>query len=393
MEEFQSDEVVAWSNKQNELTEKYLESSDFVNIQNKLTQAFSSEYFSMSYFNKKSETYFYNSGREQHNLFILKGDESEVLLDPNKWSEDQTINLDKAVISPNKEFLAYSVSDGGVDWRTIKIIALQTSEKIAEINEVKFSEIKWSADSTKIFYNKYPKPAPSKRLSQQSYNAALFYFDLSTLDEAEIKTFFSEIGTFLSLRDINPIVGSFEGSLLAYSLGISNWHKKNSFCSNCGHKTIITKAGHQRNCLNKKCLNIHFPRTDPAVIMLIYNDDKILLGRQKVWPSGMYSTLAGFVETGETIENAVRREVFEEAGIKIKNIQYHSSQPWPFPASVMLGFYAEASSTKIKLDENEVEDVQWFSRKEVINFTHQNKFLPRKISIARRLIDDWINKV
>ena len=190
MEEFQSDEVVSWSNKQNELTEKYLESSDFVNIQNKLTQAFSSEYFSMSYFNKKSETYFYNSGREQHNLFILKGDESEVLLDPNKWSEDQTINLDKAVISPNKQFLAYSVSDGGVDWRTIKIIDLQTNEKIAEINEVKFSEIKWSADSTKIFYNKYPKPAPSKRLSQQSYNAALYYFDLSTLDE---NLFFGEI--------------------------------------------------------------------------------------------------------------------------------------------------------------------------------------------------------
>ena len=217
--------------------------------------------------------------------------------------------------------------------------------------------------------------------------------DFSILDEVEIKTFFSNIGTFLSLRDINPIVSSFEGSLLAYSLGVSNWHNKNSFCSNCGHKTIITKAGHQRNCLNEKCLNIHFPRTDPAVIMLIYKDDKILLGRQKVWPSGMYSTLAGFVETGETIENAVRREVLEEAGIKIKNIQYHSSQPWPFPASIMLGFYAEASTTKITLDENEVEDVQWFSRKEVINFSHQNKFLPRKISIARRLIDDWINEI
>ena len=132
--------------------------------------------------------------------------------------------------------------------------------------------------------------------------------DFSILEEVEIKTLFSEIGKFLSLRDINPIVGSFEGSLLAYSLGISNWHKKNSFCSNCGHKTIITKAGHQRNCLNEQCLNIHFPRTDPAVIMLIYKDDKILLGRQKVWPSGMYSTLAGFVETGETIENAVREK-------------------------------------------------------------------------------------
>ena len=101
--------------------------------------------------------------------------------------------------------------------------------------------------------------------------------DFSILEEVEIKTLFSEIGKFLSLRDINPVVGSFESSLLAYSLGISNWHKKNSFCSNCGHKTIITKAGHQRNCLNEKCLNIHFPRTDPAVIMLIYKDDKILL--------------------------------------------------------------------------------------------------------------------
>ena len=164
-----------------------------------------------------------------------------------------------------------------------------------------------------------------------------------------------------------------------YAIASREISKAEDFC----HKFSITKAYDDYNKLI----------SDPAVIMLIYKDDKILLGRQKVWPSGMYSTLAGFVETGETIENAVRREVLEEAGIKIKNIQYHSSQPWPFPASIMLGFYAEASSTKIKLDANEVEDVQWFSRKEVINFSHQNKFLPRKISIARRLIDDWINEV
>ena len=270
-------------------------------------------------------------------------------------------------------------------WRSLNLFSLKPDD-LSQPVFLAFNDLK----------NFSPQNYVKTFLGSDIVNRKNRYFisiDFSILNEVEIKTLFNKIGAFLSLRDINPIVGSFEGSLLAYSLGISNWHKKNSFCSNCGHKTIITKAGHQRNCLNEQCLNIHFPRTDPAVIMLIYKDDKILLGRQKVWPSGMYSTLAGFVETGETIENAVRREVLEEAGIKIKNIQYHSSQPWPFPASIMLGFYAEASSSKITLDENEVEDVQWFSRKEVINFTHQNKFLPRKISIARRLIDDWINKV
>ena len=269
-------------------------------------------------------------------------------------------------------------------WRSLNLFSLKPDD-LSQPVFLEFNDLK----------NFSPENYVKTFLGSDIVNRKNRYFisiDFSILNEVEIKTLFNKIGAFLSLRDINPIVGSFEGSLLAYSLGISNWHKKNSFCSNCGHKTIITKAGHQRNCLNEQCLNIHFPRTDPAVIMLIYKDDKILLGRQKVWPSGMYSTLAGFVETGETIENAVRREVLEEAGIKIKNIQYHSSQPWPFPASIMLGFYAEASSTKIKLDENEVEDVQWFSRKEVINFSHQNKFLPRKISIARRLIDDWINE-
>ena len=269
-------------------------------------------------------------------------------------------------------------------WRSLNLFSLKPDD-LSQPVFLEFNDLK----------NFSPENYVKTFLGSDIVNRKNRYFisiDFSILNEVEIKTLFNKIGAFLSLRDINPIVGSFEGSLLAYSLGISNWHKKNSFCSNCGHKTMITNAGHQRNCLNEQCLNIHFPRTDPAVIMLIYKDDKILLGRQKVWPSGMYSTLAGFVETGETIENAVRREVLEEAGIKIKNIQYHSSQPWPFPASIMLGFYAEASSTKIILDKNEVEDVQWFSRKEVINFSHQNKFLPRKISIARRLIDDWINE-
>ena len=166
----------------------------------------------------------------------------------------------------------------------------------------------------------------------------------------------------------------------------------NNYCSNCGNETTILKAGHQRNCLNKNCLLEHFPRTDPAVIMLVHHENKALLGRQKIWPQGMYSTLAGFVEPGETLEHAVAREVFEEAGILIKNIQYHSSQPWPFPSSLMVGFDAEAKSTDIKINKNEIEDANWFSKEEIFNFSDQNKFLPRKISIARKLIDDWMKK-
>jgi len=216
--------------------------------------------------------------------------------------------------------------------------------------------------------------------------------DFSNFSEIEVNSIFSQYGKFYDLKDVSPLIDVESGSILAYSNGINNWHKKHSFCSNCGKKTTISKAGHQRNCLNKNCLLEHFPRTDPAVIMLVYHGNKTLLGRQKIWPEGMYSTLAGFVEPGETLENAVAREVFEEAGILIKNIQYHSSQPWPFPSSLMVGFYAEAKSTDIKINKNEIEDVNWFSKEEMLYFSDQGKFLPREISISRRLIDDWINK-
>jgi len=124
--------------------------------------------------------------------------------------------------------------------------------------------------------------------------------------------------------------------------------------------------------------------------MLVKDDERVLLGRQKVWPDGLYSTLAGFVEPGETIEHAVAREVYEEAGIIVKNIIYQYSQPWPFPCSLMLGFTAEASTKSIKLNDAELEDAQWFTRNEMLNFEVQGNSLPRKVSVSRRLIDDWL---
>ncbi len=216
--------------------------------------------------------------------------------------------------------------------------------------------------------------------------------DISSLEEDEATNKLAPWGKFADLREIGALIGGIEGSILAYARGIIFWHSRNGYCGVCGKATIATKGGHQRNCTKKGCACLHFPRTDPAVIMLVKDGDRVFLGRQKIWPAGLYSTLAGFVEPGETIEHAVAREVYEEAGIIVKDITYQHSQPWPFPSSLMLGFTAEACTKKINLNDAELEDAKWFTRSEMLNFEEQEKFLPRKVSVSRRLIDDWLYK-
>ena len=197
---------------------------------------------------------------------------------------------------------------------------------------------------------------------------------------------------YFDLRTLNPLLNNKDLRFLTTSRGLSYWHNKNKYCGICGHKTQMTDYGHARSCTNKICNNKNFPRLDPAVIMLITYKDYCLLGRQKIWPIGMHSTLAGFVEHGETIEEAVKRETYEETGVKIKNIKYKYSQPWPFPSSLMLGFQAEASSKKLKIDYSELEKAEWFSKKFILSSPENETFkLPGKISIARRLIIDWLN--
>ena len=148
-----------------------------------------------------------------------------------------------------------------------------------------------------------------------------------------------------------------------------------------------------RRCTNPACNTMHFPRTDPAVIMLVTDGDRALLGRNKNFPlPGMYSTLAGFVEPGESLEDAVAREVREESGIEVAAVHYPSSQPWPFPANIMLGFHAEARTTEITIDYGELEDARWFTRDWLMSHTDDDNFrLPRLDSIARRLIEDWLH--
>lgn len=198
---------------------------------------------------------------------------------------------------------------------------------------------------------------------------------------------------FTDLRRVGPLLARPDGALLAYARGIVHWHGRHRFCGVCGSPTRSEEGGHVRRCTDPACNAQHFPRTDPAVIMLVTDGDRALLGRQKIWPKGQHSTLAGFVEPGESLEEAVAREVQEETGIVVDDVTYHSSQPWPFPASIMLGFTARAATTDIELDPAELEAAHWFDRDYILAHPEDDEFrLPRRDSIARRLIEDWLKR-
>lgn len=177
---------------------------------------------------------------------------------------------------------------------------------------------------------------------------------------------------------------------LAQGAALLAWHQNHRFCGRCGHKTEARAGGYKRICVS--CKAEHFPRTDPVAIMLAVTRTHCLLGRSPHFPPGMYSCLAGFIEPGETIENAVRRETMEEAGIRIGRVRYHASQPWPFPYSLMIGCYGEALSEEIAADKAELEDCRWFSREEtheILAGTHAQVRVPPQGAIAAHLIRAW----
>ena len=216
---------------------------------------------------------------------------------------------------------------------------------------------------------------------------AHFLIDISHLDEDAA----TALGHVVDLRAIGVLMPQREGALLAYARGLTYWHDRHKFCGICGSPTEVKAAGHQRQCTNPDCSAVQFPRTDPAVIMRVTHGDKILMARQAVWVKGMHSILAGFVEPGESLEDAVAREVYEEVGLKLTRIKYFSSQPWPFPSSLMLGFSAEATGDQFTVDESELESARWMTRSELLNSPEDATFkLPRKDSISRRLIEDWL---
>ena len=220
------------------------------------------------------------------------------------------------------------------------------------------------------------------------------YFSLS-LDNSDpdIEEAFSGFGSFVPIRKYAALLDKDEAALLSYAKALNNWQSRHLFCGKCGSKTQLAYTGHRMDCSNRDCSHQSFPRTDPAIITLIYRENKCLLVRQSKWPPGQYALVAGFVEPGESLESAVARETYEETGIELDEITYFSAQPWPFPGSIMLGFFAKATTEEITFHDDELEDAKWMTRENIIDEL-KNKTLrnPTSYSIAYRLLETWFNK-
>ncbi len=217
---------------------------------------------------------------------------------------------------------------------------------------------------------------------------AHFTLDISALSEDRLAAALA--GTAHDLRDLAMNLSHRTAAMLAFGRGMSAWHTEHEFCGRCGASTQVERAGHARRCLGENCGRLHFPRTDPAVITLVIDGDRCLLARRATISIPRFSTVAGFVEPGETLEDAVRREVAEEVGVIAGPVLYRASQPWPFPSSLMVGFWARALDPRIKVDGEEISEAAWFTRGDIDAAVAAEKIiLPPGDSISRRLVEDW----
>ena len=293
-----------------------------------------------------------------------------------KWFVKKYLNFDRAsYLRETKDFSSLNISK--IDLKVIEIYKENFNVKKFKNKSVKVNWIKndkaislIESGGLTIFIGKIKN---------------VYYFAKEVVVSEEKEKNFSD------LRTLNPLLEDIDLALLTTSKGLFYWHRNNKFCSFCGSSSIPDNLGHSRICTN--CNKRIFPRIDPAVIMLITHKNFCLLGRQRSWPEGMHSTLAGFVEQGETLEQAVERETFEEAGIKIENIKYQYSQPWPFPSSIMLGYRAESKNKKLNINFDELEKADWYSKEFLRSSPENNSFrMPGRISIARRLIEEWLKE-
>jgi NAD+ diphosphatase len=238
----------------------------------------------------------------------------------------------------------------------------------------------------------FPELTQEGRLAWQQAASAELFLGL----DGEAPCFCSVEESNTDARSAFPLLTILEpeeAPLFAAALSLARWHSRHRFCANCGAPTQIVRGGWSRRC--PECSAEHFPRVDPVVIMLAEHDDRLLLGRQPHYPPGRYSALAGFVEVGENVEAAVSRELHEEAGIRVRNVTYVASQPWPFPSSLMIGCTAKAESDELTIDTAELEDARWFSRAEVaaaLNDAPDRSFeAPPRAAIARTLLEQWLS--
>lgn len=196
-----------------------------------------------------------------------------------------------------------------------------------------------------------------------------------------------EGATFEELRPLSPLLLGDEAGLLAYARALVIWRSRHHFCGVCGKSTVPERAGHVIRCTNEICRHEFFPRIDPAIIVLVTDGERALLGRQASWPQGRFSTIAGFVEPGESLEDAVVREVMEETAVQVTSANYDSSQPWPFPSSLMIGFYATAEPGSIVRVSGELESAAWFTREQIES---GGTMVPPSHAISYRLISAWL---
>ena len=289
-------------------------------------------------------------------------------------------------------------------WQTAQVLQFQDEKFLSTDNQLKFVEGKqlgeYQSQSDYFLGVDYVKSAMHD--SAEAKEISTHYFvrnysdDIGADEDAENKSgnkvavdevanenlrTLREIGAFLSPRDIG---------LSVHAQGLANWHKKHPRCSQCGAATSVISGGSVRRCLIDE--SEHYPRTDSAIIVLVKDDqDRVLLGRQKVWPKNRFSTFAGFVEPGESFEHCVVREVAEEAGVKLNKINYLGSQPWPFPSSLMIAFEAVTDNPKdARPDGDEIEEIRWFTRAEMKQaIIDAILILPLDISVARQMINGW----
>jgi NAD+ diphosphatase len=241
-----------------------------------------------------------------------------------------------------------------------------------------------SPDGDELDLGRRPEVPPERRFFLGEHEGVPFFS--VEVEEAEA----AEAGDrFRSLREIGAVLGARDAGLVVHAIALANWHATHRHCPRCGAATRVAMAGHSRVC--EADGSEHYPRTDPAVIMsVVDDDDRLLLGHQSAWPDRRFSTLAGFVEPGESLEQAVRREVAEEVGVAVGEVDYLGSQPWPFPSSLMLGFTAHALTTEVTLHDAEIAQARWFTRASLRDDVRRGELLlPPPISIARRLVEHW----
>jgi len=264
-----------------------------------------------------------------------------------------------------------------VTWRSSHLFRATQPLSPAWLNGVEHSDLLDEAESVVLL--------------GQCGQSVYFNLDLPTSVESYPERF-APIGQFADLYDAGTGQESADAALLAVARGLAYWHQRHIFCGTCGQPTQSDEAGHLRRCTSPTCGARFFPRTDPAVIVLVYDDERCLLARQSNWPARMYSVVAGFVEPGECLEETVKREVAEETGVEVTDVEYRSSQPWPFPSSLMFGFRARAVGVEIDLSDDELETAYWFTRRQLVDAVGQGELrVPSRVSISYRLVEEWFD--